>query len=1757
MEEYLSSSEAFAKALKGGQTSLSEKIRLAHEAWRRQDVVLPHKQEEAITDQAHWDLFKEMLTKITQSRRIHRKYGHATFPRRAAGSDDHSIEAQAPGVLLRVPTIPLFTALVQKLCPPTVTATITTAKSKRSNKNSETTKLPPTTTTISPLDIPSASVLESASACFNLLSGSLMTEWFQPSLEHYTPLVQAALEALIEMTQDTSQIDSRTQEVMMDFAHIVLDRFKRLVVIQPNQRKVFGVVVGKMFETLVRARVAIRRIPGAVQEECQKAIGAILRIGLFHQEHLQEYTVNYVSSDEKSTQSYQKQLFDQIASMTKTSYANAVLDVLPVLVLYFVEESRRKQRSMANSGFERGLESALEVEFLFFKIVYTLAKSQLPNLTADESSSIDQLVNIMNAQNKLLSTILDLNMYQPSNNEAADQYVFMSTSFGSIYSCLTVAQTLNNGRLQSISLTGIVVLAQLDDRLLKPHLDSLWPILLRPLDGAHDAALGLAKTLLEIYGKSSDLQILLPSLLSSLREFVTRPQELHSSPLFTRAFLELIPINIRSYMPLPQAPNILDIFVSELMTLDTTGMQIDGLAPLQETTHKKRKLNSGKSQAEDDTPSNTVPSSEMVITLFIQFLKGLRVTVNQEKQLNNEFKVVFDHFLNPTFERLAQINSTEEMDTSATYQARRITPALKLHYALCRVSTQYWTQGLSLNLLEKIVGTFKATSGWSDAAVLCLNRVVLQHVHRILCSPQGMDDDLTQRCQELVRFTMKASKLKRLVEDSELVAEPWDGRLETATGPRFLVASWQIQVNDWLDIVCRFGTVQHMELIATVISRQFILPLSDTTAAVVDTLDISLLNQVLLRSANFYEVPNFRPIFAQKILEGLSESISALSVSAQENKLATTIASFTSHGVHKDPKTTFADALKDLVDVLNQHGSATATSKSKAKKSSSKTVSKSSDEHDAKLLSLLSIMHLLPLEYFEKYERNIILTTMAVLDFYIQHHLSADEIGVKCLLLERRISSALMTWRNDAGVLVGHLSNSYQSLNNGSMSKLFNDPAILLNLLEYPVWSCSTSYGNEDKDGLGHAIMETTSVMIDSAIRFYIGQAYDERQYELASRHFEALLKSSLSWAGDALESSVYSTRASSSVAIKSGQITESRIKVVLLSHTCHSLVQTLEQHFGHVRKSKLKPKKSSSSKLDSSSSSNEMNARRETTFKKIEQLFEQVEAKVTLRIQKVVGLLKGKKQQSGTVKEEAQKCLDHFELFKTVVEYRQLTASGQDGEKNNKLVGQSPCFKMVPELFLLAKTLARELEDPEESKAAAARAQTNAHLTALLTAYSCEYLPVSKTWSSGAPDHDTLKELLALLLDVSGHALEDKDVTILKDAYLSMLGQLSGDLFENLLRWLLDETCQSSTVDELVLVRYLDVTFIGAYQSQKSKVRRHISKLLIRLTQILQTTISVPVVVGVLDMVANICSESFIELRSWEVGLALECVISLMSPATPLLLSPPSSTSYPKSHDMKAVLTNQDTSKIFTAMYHVLINIARFRQEELLSQIPVFTTILQGCFHGFKSLHGSIAKRQQGVESLLKSPFMLLSAGALPQQQHGASVASVGAAHPKAHTESTPKTASAANEHVPIIGDALPVECAENFARLLTALGSKAVATYNNSSNNNSIDLPSTPTTGPNSSSATFSITTDTSKAFGKHVPYLLMEYFAIQSSVTASIRQQPLRNALLPGLYSLMNLCSDYERELMMSGLDNTGKTLLKGLYADYLKYHKYTGR
>ncbi|KAG0055125.1 hypothetical protein BGZ83_009537 [Gryganskiella cystojenkinii] len=1839
MEDHLHSSETFAKALKGFQISPAEKIRLAQEAWRRTDVVLPHKQEfllewlcnallksatpgkgskdsspNVVLDLDYWELFRDMLTGIAHGRKTHPHIGAGnTLIDRRHNANLHGVaggnitESQAPGVLLRIPVVPIFTSLVQKLLPSassnasssselTSDTAIAGSKRKKSKAQAPVSVSKATSDTVQDnMPLPSLAVVESARSCLELLCGPSMSEWFQPTLEQYTPLVQATLEVLVGLNQIKTQ-SAALEKILLEFGAIVTDRFWRLVVVQPNQKKVFTLLAGPMFEALVGARFSTREVsPSPAGSACQEAIGNILKSGLFHQEHLQEYTSGYnTAGGEKSLQSYQKQLFDHISEMTRSdSSAAAVLDALPVMLSYFVEETRRKQRTLANSGFDRGIESARETEFDFFKIVYVLAQKQLPSLNENPSpQSLDQLADIMEALIRLLSTILDLNMYQPSNNEEADQYVFMSTSFGSMYACLNTAEKNANGRLQSISLRGIVVLSRLDDRLLKPHLDSLWPTLFSPLHMAQDSALELCTTLLEIYGKSSDLKTFLTSLLTSLRPYASWPEKLQSSPLFSRQFLDLIPSNIRSYLPLPQSPTILDIFVSELMTLDTDMDQLERLdvttfsSQEEEPTKKmkKRKLNSGNSTSPAMEPS--VPSYELITAFFIQFLKGIRVTTNQEKQLNKDFMTLYQHSLKQIFNQVAYPSSPKGdvgSRLSKIFQFRRLTPALQLHYALCKVSTKYWAHAMPMDLAMKMSSQFSESPHsltiWTDAAILTMNRVILQHVHLTLCSSQTttMEQPLTKQCQDLVRTTMRSSRLDSIVDKnsdngcglSALSIASWDGRLEHATGDHFLVASWQIQVNDWLDIVCRFGTEQDMDLIATVITGHFSQSGSDCTNR--DDQDpfsteitIHLLNQILLRSSNFYEVPNFRQIFAQKILQGLAHSIAALSQTDLEKKLAATIVLFTSAGTTEAPnasasKITYQDALKDLVEISKLQQD---SRKRSALEPSEAKLPPSISNKQSHLLSLLSVMHLLPLEYFEKYERNIILTTMAVLDYLVPRYMSAkpSEMGLKCLLLERRISNSIMTWRVDAGVMCF-------------------DSQIMLNMLvSYP--HCTMSIGRQDESGLGQATLQSTCLILDHVVRYMLGQLQQQPQMH---HQLEALLADVFEpWVKD--EDVILSSK----WAVEDGrlQLSESRIKFALISQVCQSLVNGLEGLKHHWSKSRGKKSKELSD-MSMDMDQDIVKSALSVLEIRIGDFFDSVQAKTMDRIRKVLAHNNKSSDSMGNTLKAALECMDHFELYRTLVLYGQLSPSAEivdkKGKKGSKLSNKSTeCLNSVEDLFRLAQVLAREVQiglhhhhRHEDQR----KHEGLEHLVAILTAYSCEYLPKSSGWHKQQESNSSTivsfeKQLLELLTMISVQeqqrqlkrlVADDKDIMMLKDAYLALLGQLSEHQFEDLLHWLLEERVAStnSSIDALVLVRYLDATFLCAHHQQKRLVRRQISRLLSRSIRILQTTTSVEVVVAVLDLMSGICSESSFELRSWEVGLCLEGITSLMSPATPLLHHiVGESLTHNSAVDSNGQLTNKDTTRIFTSMYHVLINIVRFRQEELTSLIPVFMTILQGCLHGFKSLHGSIAKRQQGLESLFKSPFMLLSSGALtpatgPTVSRSNSSASVPLATKHHSTKSTTLATPAAT--LSMVGDPLSVTCAENFSRLLTALGSKGIVSHHqqHQQNQQQQQLEGEGSLVSGTPSGMTTVSADASKAFGKHAPYLLMEYFTIQSSVVASIRSLELRNALLPGLYGLLNLCSEWEREMMMVGLDSTGKTLLKGLYADYLKYHKYTGQ
>ncbi|KAF1320339.1 Nucleolar 27s pre-rrna processing, urb2/npa2, c-terminal, partial [Globisporangium splendens] len=71
------------------------------------------------------------------------------------------------------------------------------------------------------------------------------------------------------------------------------------------------------------------------------------------------------------------------------------------------------------------------------------------------------------------------------------------------------------------------------------------------------------------------------------------------------------------------------------------------------------------------------------------------------------------------------------------------------------------------------------------------------------------------------------------------------------------------------------------------------------------------------------------------------------------------------------------------------------------------------------------------------------------------------------------------------------------------------------------------------------------------------------------------------------------------------------------------------------------------------------------------------------------------------------------------------------------------------------------------------------------------------------------------------------------------------------------------------------------------------------------------------------------------------------------------------------------------------------------------------------------------------------------------------------------------------------------------------------------------------------------------KHVVYLMLTYL---SSVTRDNLSVSLQQKLRPGVFSLLDICSTYEKEQLYAALDSTGKSLLESLDMSYKLTHRY---
>ncbi|KAI8144786.1 Urb2/Npa2 family-domain-containing protein [Fennellomyces sp. T-0311] len=81
--------------------------------------------------------------------------------------------------------------------------------------------------------------------------------------------------------------------------------------------------------------------------------------------------------------------------------------------------------------------------------------------------------------------------------------------------------------------------------------------------------------------------------------------------------------------------------------------------------------------------------------------------------------------------------------------------------------------------------------------------------------------------------------------------------------------------------------------------------------------------------------------------------------------------------------------------------------------------------------------------------------------------------------------------------------------------------------------------------------------------------------------------------------------------------------------------------------------------------------------------------------------------------------------------------------------------------------------------------------------------------------------------------------------------------------------------------------------------------------------------------------------------------------------------------------------------------------------------------------------------------------------------------------------------------------------------------------------------------------------RIISRHAPFLLIEYFTIQSNVAMSISQPQIKSVLETGLYNMMDMTSEVDRNMVLAALDASGKLLFKNFYTSWKENHMYTGQ
>ncbi|CAG8775410.1 2775_t:CDS:2, partial [Racocetra persica] len=366
------------------------------------------------------------------------------------------------------------------------------------------------------------------------------------------------------------------------------------------------------------------------------------------------------------------------------------------------------------------------------------------------------------------------------------------------------------------------------------------------------------------------------------------------------------------------------------------------------TQNKRRKLEDKAATP----PLSRANQLEPRIIFIVRFLRALRITSVSRDGMEKAFQSLFDLFVFPILS--TKLNGMNEHNRDIMIYA-----ALSLHHCLVDISTLYWEKAVTpefISVLDKI------------SSIDPKNKVRLQYVYRSTPTIKLQHTTSNEPKNDTNIIHKYISTILSTLDYPKSAEISWTGYLVDMTKENFAISNSMLIIREWLDVVVNNCQKQELESIMRFIVKGFV-----TYSMGINNEEISMESIFIqiLHSAEFFELKSLRDIFLKVYLEELSSIFKKV---CDENM------------IESDDDSKEIGMIIEIASKWHQQASPVIldsifpcfSSSSSDKQSWSNNFL--TDESIQKIHRLVTLLHLFPSEYFDRWEVNCLSALILLID---------------------------------------------------------------------------------------------------------------------------------------------------------------------------------------------------------------------------------------------------------------------------------------------------------------------------------------------------------------------------------------------------------------------------------------------------------------------------------------------------------------------------------------------------------------------------------------------------------------------------------------------------------------------------------------------------------------------------------------------------------------------------------------------------------